>query len=167
MFLIFVRHAEAGKRDPEKWPDDDLRPITPEGRKKQAECARAMKALGLEADLLFTSPLLRAVQTAEVIQEVYGIREAATTEALGHECSVNSVVMLVNTLPPEATIMLVGHEPSFSRVAAAFIGRSADAGIELRKSGVIGIEFEGAAAAGSGTLHFLLKPGFLRKVKKR
>ena len=166
MFLTFVRHAEAGKRDAEKWPDDDLRPITPEGRKKQTQCARAMRRLGIEADHLFTSPLLRAVQTAEVLQEVYGIREATQTDALGHECSVASVLRLVQTLGADASVMLVGHEPSFSRVAAALIGRSADAGLELRKSGVIGIDFEGVAESGMGTLHFLLKPGFLRKLRK-
>lgn len=165
MILVLVRHAEAGKRDQDKWPDDDLRPITPDGRRRQTECAHAMKRVGIAADKLFTSPLLRAVQTAEVLQEIYGIKEATQTDALGHECTVSTVVKLVQQLPEDGSVMLVGHEPSFSRVAAALIGRSADAGIELKKSGVIGIEFDGPVAHGMGTLLYLLKPGFLRKIR--
>lgn len=164
MLLILVRHAEAGERNPEQWPDDDLRPITADGRRKQAACARGMKRLGIVAEHLWTSPLLRAVQTADVLAEVLGMNPAEQSDALGHGCSAQTICQLVGELPPEASVMLVGHEPSFSHAAASLIGRG-DSDLDLKKSGVIGIEFDGVAEVKRGRLAYLLKPRFLRKAR--
>lgn len=163
MLLILVRHADAGERDADKWPDDDLRPLTARGRRRQADCAKAMKKLGITADHLFTSPLTRAVQTAEILAEVHEMQPAVVNEVLGHECSAHAVSKMLDRLGAGESAMLVGHEPSFSRVAAAMIGKSSDADMVLKKSGVIGIEFDGAPAPGAGRLLYLLKPGFLAK----
>ena len=166
MDVILIRHAEAGDRDAAKYPNDDQRPVSAEGRKKQTGIARAMKKMGITFDHLVTSPLDRAVQTAEIVAEVFDYKEALTTSpALGHECSPPSVLKLLAKFPPRDTVALVGHEPDLSKVAAAFISPSGDARIELKKSGVIGIGFAGAAELGKGALLFHLKPGHLKKLK--
>lgn len=166
MDVIFIRHAEAGERDPTKWPDDGQRPLTPDGRRKQTTLAQAMRKLGLKFDFLVTSPLVRARETAEIVAAVFGGDEALLVdEALGPECSAADVVRLLAKFPPDTTVALVGHEPSFSAVAAALIGPSGDARLQLKKSGVIGIAFDGAAAAGRGVLAWLWKPGQLKRVK--
>ncbi|MFI5207400.1 MAG: SixA phosphatase family protein [Gemmatimonadales bacterium] len=166
MDVILIRHAEAGERDAAQYPDDDKRPISPEGRKKQTTIARAMKRMGIEFDYLVTSPLDRAVQTAEVLAEVFGFKEAPTvSEALGHTCTPRNVLKLLAKFPPHETVALVGHEPAFSQVAAALVSPDGDLHIELKKSGVIGIGFPGAPELGKGTLLYLLKPGHLRKLK--
>jgi phosphohistidine phosphatase SixA len=77
------------------------------------------------------------------------------------------VVKLLGKFPPSSTVALVGHEPAFSKVAASLIGRSADAALRLKKSGVIGIAFDGPAEPGRGTLEYLLKPGQLRKAARK
>jgi len=165
MDIILIRHAEAGDRDAALYPNDDLRPITPEGRKKQTTIARAMKKMGVAFDHLFTSPLDRAVQTAEIVAEVYGAGAPVTSDALGHGCTTQAVLKLLARVPSDGSVALVGHEPDLSRLAAAFISKSGDAAITLKKSGVIGIGFEGAPEAGTGALLYHLKPGLLRKLK--
>ncbi len=161
-----MRHADAGERDPAKWPDDGLRPISAEGRRKQIEAAGGMKRLGLVPDHILTSPLVRALQTTEILAEVLGHGQRfESVESLGTGCSTAAVVALLGRFRADTTVMLVGHEPAFSGAAAALIGRSGDGRLDLKKSGVIGIAFEGAARAGAGTLLYLLKPGQLRKCR--
>jgi phosphohistidine phosphatase len=166
MDVILIRHAEAGDRDPAIWADDSLRAVTPDGERKMTAAARAMKAMGIRFDHLVTSPLTRALQTAAIIRDVYGLKEPARIdEALGHECTPIGVIQLLAKYPSVACIALVGHEPALSTIAAAMIGPSGDAHIALKKGGCIGIGFPGTARLGTGTLRFLLKPGQLRKLK--
>ena len=166
MDVILIRHAEAGERDAAQWPDDALRPITPDGRRKHLAVSRAMRKLGIEFDFLVTSPLVRARETAEIVAEAWDWDEdPLMDDALGPECSATGVVRLLARFPPDKTVALVGHEPSFSAVAAALIGGSGDARITLKKSGAIGISFDGAAALGRGALSWLWKPGQLKRVK--
>jgi len=165
--LILIRHAKAGERDANSWPNDDKRPLSADGAEEQHEAARVMKRMGIRFDFLVTSPLLRARQTAEAITEAYHRDEAPqVSEALGHGYSVAAVVKLLGKFPPDAQVALIGHEPDLSHLAAALVGPAGAARIGLKKSGVIGIEFEGAAAAGAGSLAYMLKPGHLRKLAK-
>jgi phosphohistidine phosphatase len=164
--VILIRHAEAGDRDAAQYPNDDLRPITAEGRRKQSAFARVMKQMGIRFSFLVTSPLERAVQTAEVVDEVFGHKDAPTlSDALGNACTPPSVLKVLAKFPPDATVAMVGHEPALSRVAAAFIAPGGEAHIELKKSGVIGIGFPGLPELGRGTLLYHLKPGHLKKLK--
>jgi phosphohistidine phosphatase len=167
MRVILVRHAEAGTRDPNSWPNDEERPLTPEGRKKQTAAARAMKKMEIEFDFLVTSPLVRARQTAEILAAAYGWKEEPqVAETLGPACTAATLVKLLAKFPPDAQVCLVGHEPSLSGAAAALTGRSGDARIELKKSGVIGLGFEGAPGVGEGTLLFVLRPSHLKKAAR-
>ncbi len=168
MDLILIRHAEAGERDPNTWPDDDLRPVSADGQRKQAAAAEGMQRLGIEFDFLVTSPLLRARQTAEILAQAYAWKEPPLADdALGHGCTTSAVVKLLAKFPPTASVALVGHEPAFSKVAAALIGRAGDASLRLRKSGIIGIRFDGPAEPGRGMLEYHLKPGMLRKAARK
>jgi len=165
MEVILLRHAKAENRDPNTWPDDDLRPLTAEGRAEQRAAARAMKKMGIKFDFLVTSPLLRARETADIVAGAYRWSEPPqVSEELGHGYAVAAVVKLLAKFPPDASVALVGHEPDFSHLAGALISRSGDVTIAFKKSGVMGIEFEGQAEAGKGTLLFHLKPSHLRKL---
>ena len=167
MEVVLIRHAKAGSADANTWPDDRKRPLTAEGVAEQRAAAWAMKKMGVSFEFLVTSPLLRARQTAEVIAEVYKWGEPPQeAEDLAPPCPVAALVKLLAKFPPDAEVALVGHEPSFSRAAAALIGGMADARIALKKSGVLGIAFDGHPAPGSGELIFHLKPGQLRKLAR-
>lgn len=167
MEVILIRHAKAGDRDPNTWPNDDNRPLTSDGVDEQHQAATVMKKMGIRFDFLLTSPMLRARQSAEAVAEAYRWpEEPQLTEALGHGYSVAAVVRLLAKFPPDSRVALVGHEPDLSRLAAALISSGGSTRIGLKKSGVVGIEFEGAAEAGAGTLVYQLKPGHLRKLSE-
>ena len=83
---------------------------------------------------------------------------------MGHGYSPGAVVKLLAKFPPNAVVALVGHEPDLSDLTAALVTKDGRLNIAVKKSGVVGIEFDGAAEAGKGTLLFHLKPGHLRKL---
>jgi phosphohistidine phosphatase len=167
MDVLLIRHGKAGARDPNRWPDDDKRPLTSDGVAEMREVCGGMLRLGVTFEYLVTSPLVRARQTADIVAEVYEWKEAPQeSEALGHNCTAKGMLQLLAKFPPDAAVALVGHEPDFSRATAELIARSGDAAIELKKGGVAAISFEGPAALGLGTLSFLLKPSHLRKISK-
>lgn len=168
MELILVRHAKAEARDANSWPDDDQRPLTAEGRAEQRAAARAMKMMGIKFDFLLTSPLLRARETADLLGKGYRWSEAPqVAEELGHGYDVAAIVKLLAKFPPGSSVAMVGHEPDLSDLTGALTTKDGRLNIAVKKSGVVGIEFDGPAEAGKGTLLFHLKPGHLRKLAGR
>jgi phosphohistidine phosphatase len=168
MEVILIRHAKAESRDPASWPDDDARPLTAEGRAEQRATARTMKKMGIKFDFLVTSPLLRARETAEIVAKAYRWPEAPqVADELGHGYAPGAVVKLLARFPPSAVVALVGHEPDFSHLTAALATKDGKLNIAVKKSGVVGIEFEGPADLGTGTLIYHLKPGQLRRLAER
>jgi phosphohistidine phosphatase len=165
MEIILIRHAKSETRDPNSWPDDGLRPLTAEGRAEQRAATRSMKKMGIKFDFLVTSPLLRAKETAEIVAKGYRWPEAPqVADELGHGYAVGAVVKLLGKFPPDAVVALVGHEPDLSDLAGALTTKDGRLSIAVKKSGVVGIEFDGPAEAGKGTLLYHLKPGHLRKL---
>jgi len=165
MEIILIRHAKAESRDANTWPDDDVRPLTAEGRAEQRAATRAMKKMGIKFDFLVTSPLLRARETTDMMAKGYRWAEPPqVAEEMGHGYSPGAVVKLLAKFPPNAVVALVGHEPDLSDLTAALVTKDGRLNIAVKKSGVVGIEFDGAAEAGKGTLLFHLKPGHLRKL---
>ena len=71
MDVILIRHAKAGNRDPNSWPDDDDRPLTAEGQAEHRAVMRAAKKMGVKFDFLVTSPLKRARESADIVSNVY------------------------------------------------------------------------------------------------
>jgi phosphohistidine phosphatase len=165
MDVILIRHAKAGTRDPNSWPDDDLRPLTAEGQVEHRAAMRIAKKMGVKFDFLVSSPLTRARETAAIVAAAYRWTEEPQVAAeLGHAFSIPAVLKLLAKFPPDSRVALVGHEPDCSTLTAQLIGGKAGLGLEIKKSGVVGIRFEGPAEAGAGTLIYLLKPSHLRKL---
>jgi len=165
MDVILIRHAKAGTRDPNSWPDDDLRPLTAEGQVEHRAVMRIAKKMGVKFDFLVSSPLKRARETADIVALTYRWAEEPQVAAeLGHAYSVPAVMKLLAKFPPDSRVALVGHEPDFSTLATTLIGGKTGLGLEIKKSGIVGIRFEGPAEPGAGTLIYLLKPSHLRKL---
>lgn len=165
MDVILIRHAKAGNRDPNTWPNDDDRPLTVEGQAEHRAVTRAAKKMGVKFDFLVTSPLKRARETAEIVAAAYRWPEEPQVAAeLGHGYSVDAVVKLLAKFPPSGRVALVGHEPDFSELATALIGGKSGLGLAIKKSGIVGVRFDGPAEVGAGTLLYLLKPSQLRRI---
>lgn len=154
-----MRHAHAGEADPHRWPDDRQRPLSDKGRRKHAVVAGALRRMGVRFDRLLSSPLVRARQTADITAAAYGGAPAIEeTAALGDLATLPDLLAALARLPADAAVLCVGHEPFLSEAEAALISRAGPARIEMRKSGVAGLDFDGRPAAGAGTLLYHFRP---------
>ncbi len=159
MRLLLIRHAHAGDRDPEQWPDDRDRPLTDKGRKTHRKVSRALGKLDLVPAKVLTSPWLRAAQTADVMVQELGLRAPAITiDALATEPDLARLADDIGDPGPDAVVALVGHSPWIEDLAALLL-TDATGGLRLDypKSGVMEIELE-RVAKGAGVLRFFLRP---------
>lgn len=162
--LYLVRHAIAAERGP-KYPDDRLRPLTPEGTKRFKESVRGLAVLGVELDLILTSPLTRAEETAALLSA--GFKKRVPVETLAALAPDGRFAALVETVSRQARrqrrrLALVGHEPDLGEHAARWLG--ARGHVEFRKGAVCAIDVDGATPSGPGTLRWLLPPRVLRRL---
>ena len=163
MILYVVRHGIA--EDGAPGGDDGLRRLTPRGRSKFEGVVSGLRALDVEIDVLLTSPLVRAVETAAILAEGYG-RELTPRElpALASGVAPAETVRALRPFLRQDGVAIVGHEPGLSGVASLVLTGAPDGlAIELKKGGVIAIDV-GSRLEGGGTLCWLLTPRQLRRL---
>ncbi|HEX9428603.1 MAG TPA: phosphohistidine phosphatase SixA [Candidatus Polarisedimenticolia bacterium] len=166
MRIYLSRHAIAAPRDARRYPDDSVRPLTHEGRRRMTRAARGLRTAGQSVDLILSSPLLRARQTAEILARACRphppIRIARTLSPGGRTAEI---LAGIGSVPRLGAVLLVGHEPDLSRLAGELLLDGNDAlAIEFRKGGICRIDFEGAPRPGEGRLIFHLTPRILRRL---
>ncbi len=122
MILYFLRHGLAGDRA--DWLEDDAqRPLTKEGKGKMAQEAENIAGLGLDLDLIVTSPLVRALQTAQIVAERLGIEDKLVRdERISPGFDLQGLAEVIASHPEAQTLMVVGHEPDFSETISELIG---------------------------------------------
>jgi phosphohistidine phosphatase len=152
MRVTLIRHAEAG----DDAPRDEDRALTARGREDARRLGQALARRGVEFSLLVTSPLVRAVQTAEIIASEIRYRDRiAVTDLLVPEGTVSRVLAFLRSTGPQLegspSIALVAHEPILSAVAAALIGKARHPA--LRKTEALRIRL-GDAPDGKGILRW-------------
>ena len=166
MEVYLLRHGIAQDRDPKKYPDDRLRPLTVEGLERMREIVRGMLKLGIEFDAVFDSGFTRARQTTEVVTDAYRIDSAdiEATPALEPERNPAEVLALLETNKTAKRVLLVGHEPHLS-LTLAFLtgGRDGDA-FDFKKGAIARVDIHSLKKAG-GTLMYLVPPKVLRKIR--
>jgi phosphohistidine phosphatase len=144
-----------------------LRPLTKEGIRKTAEAAEGLKCLGLSFDKILTSPWLRAMQTAEIIAELF--RLTSHLEPLPELSGDRSPDELVNSLGDHraSRLLLVGHEPLLSTTMVRLLCKSGEFTIDLKKSGIGAVEVESLPPKKPATLLWLLTSKQLRAVARQ
>ena len=116
MRVTLIRHAEAG----DDAPRDESRALTVRGRADTRRLGRVLARRGVRFTLMVTSPLVRAVQTAEIVAAAVGYRgRMPASDLLEPEAAALDVVAFLGTLADEKSVALVAHEPILSAVAAA------------------------------------------------
>lgn len=121
MQLYLVRHAEAVERN--EGMTEELRHLTRRGRKQAAKLAKRLKKTKVRPGLIITSPLVRAVQTAELLAVEIGKDTVVAAEAcLTAGADTDAVLSLLRGAADNMSIMLVGHEPQLSALAAQLLG---------------------------------------------
>jgi len=161
MHLLIVRHAIAVDRGTPGIPDAE-RPLTPEGIERFEQAAAGLARLVDRPDALLTSPLLRARQTAEIAAAAWGRIEPTDTPALAGGTFADHAKVL-DAYAPEATVVVVGHEPYVSDLLGRLLGSRDTERLSFRKGGAALVEIRGRLAGG-GHLVWFLPPKVLRKL---
>ena len=152
--LWLLRHGEAVPH--ESKPDDD-RELTPRGERQAIAAGEALARLGVEFEACYTSPKVRAVQTAQLACKALNI-EPAEEESLADGFDRDDALELLLRHGADARVLVVGHEPSFSQVVHDFTGGR----IDLKKGGIAAVRAERA----SGELLVLLRPRELESLAR-
>jgi phosphohistidine phosphatase len=148
MLIYFLRHGEAD------WPDwkrpDDERPLTEKGKKEMHQVGAFLANLSVKPDVVLTSPLPRAWQTAEIAAH-YIDAKSVEDDLLAPGFGRAELKKLLKKRSYQS-LMVVGHEPDFSRT----IGKLTGARIKLAKAGIALVEIDGDLKCGK--LLWLLPP---------
>ncbi len=168
MKLLLLRHAIAEEQEDfaRTGRDDRLRPLTDEGRKKMKQGARGLKQVLPGIDLLATSPLTRAAQTAAIVDSVYGGLAEVEIEELSPEATPTDFLRWLRKQKAE-TLAAVGHEPSISLILSWLLTGTERRIFAFRKGGACLVEFSGEVGAGTATLLWALTPGQLRDLAEQ
>jgi phosphohistidine phosphatase len=156
MDLYIVRHAWAGHYGDPEWPDDALRPLSPEGRKRFARVVQKLAGKEFAPQVIATSPLLRCRQTAEIVAEgAPGHPQVVELDALEPGSDLEELVAwTVRQAEDYQRLAWVGHAPDVGHLTAALIGQSR-AWIRFAKGGVAAVRFDNQIAPGEGELRWL------------
>lgn len=157
MEIYFLRHGEAGKSSGGRGGDAE-RPLTEEGVARMEREAGLIATLRLGLDLIMTSPLVRAQQTAEIVaRELHLLDALVIDDRLAPGFGPKELRAILREHRANTALMLVGHEPDFSSIIAACIegGR-----IECKKGGLARVDLDDPDAL-SGRLVWLLPPRVL------
>jgi len=164
MKLYIVRHAIAVDRGTPGIKDED-RALTEEGGDKMRQASAGLRGLGYIPELLLTSPLLRARQTADILLEELGKGiDFDITPALSPSATRQELYRVIGLHSKRNSLMLVGHQPSLGEIAGEIVFGSSEHFIELKKGGVCAIELERVRGTPKGSMVALLTPSILRKV---
>ena len=166
MRLILIRHARAEDLDSKKKSADALRPLTPDGKRKMKSAAKGLHRLQPGIDVLATSPLKRAMQTAEIlVTACAGKLKVIELDLLsgGHPPTA-LIAWIKDQNPDAATVAIVGHEPDLSRWAGFFVTGKEKSIVTMKKGAACIIDFPHAPAAGMGVLAGLHQSADLRKI---
>src|SRR5712691_4174469 len=159
MILYFLRHASAGEHfaNPKK---DEKRALDKEGIEQCGYVGRALAALEAQVDVIVSSPLKRATQTASLVGNEMGYEAKLQIETgLRPEATFSDFRKLVEKYARQEAIMVVGHHPNLSQFLGAIISDSGcEASVELKKGAVAKVEMRRS----TGTLQWCLTPKLLR-----
>lgn len=135
MTVLFLRHAHAE----DEHNGDFGRRLTPKGLQQSEKVGRFLLRNGLLPDLILSSPVVRARQTAEMVAQVLGL-PLTIVEWLA--CGMKPGAVFENTavLGDCPTVLLVGHEPDFSQAVSAWIGAPRPDAIEVKKASVTALD---------------------------
>ena len=161
MNLYILRHGIAADRDSRKYPDDALRPLTLKGIERMRREVAGMNAIGIAPDVIISSPLARAMQTAEIVHQGLSVPPRMETSAtLVPEAHPSEILQELAASHASAdSVMVVGHEPHLSSLVSYILTGEISWLIELKKGSLCGIDL---SPSGRGQLLWALAPRHLR-----
>jgi phosphohistidine phosphatase len=159
MFIYFLRHASAGQQMSNA-KKDEKRGLDKDGIEQCGYIGRALAALGVQVEVILSSPLKRSTQTAALVGNEMGHEGKLVLEpALRPEGTFADFQKLLQKYARQDTILLVGHNPNLREFLGRLISDSGrEALVELKKGAVAKVEMR----RNSGSLSWCITPRILR-----
>jgi phosphohistidine phosphatase len=167
MNLFILRHAPATDRNSRGYATQDARrPLTDKGTKRSRQIAKALKAMDVSFDAIFSSTYLRARQTAEIVAEELGCKDKLSlTRDLTPPRQPKALIEQVAAMPAANDVLLVGHEPCLSQLIALLLTGNRDVRITLKKAGLCKLAIESLRYGKCAQLEWLLTPKQLLSIR--
>jgi len=163
MEIYILRHGIAVERGTGGYKRDGDRPLTKEGEEKMQQIAEAMLGMGLQFDLILSSPYARAEKTARIVADELD-DEVTFTNQLLPDGNALELIAEINDEKPQR-VLLVGHEPDLSRLISVLITGESDASIEMKKGGLCKLTSDKLTFGQCAVLNWLLTPKQLRSLR--
>ena len=157
MEVYLIRHGIAAQRG--TYADDEQRPLTDKGVKKTAQVAASLKTSGLKFDLILTSPLIRASQTADILQQAGLSTTVEVSAALKPDGDISQWLTWLQTWQtnnPEGKLALVGHQPDLGNWTEMLLWGAVKGQILVKKAGIVGLKLPGIGTPIARSTLFLL-----------
>jgi phosphohistidine phosphatase len=159
MKLYLMRHGIAIDRIGGAIHNDFQRPLTDEGRAETRAVATGLKRLGVGANLVVSSPLVRAKQTAEIVLDVLAAKQGLEiTDSLSPGCNLSDLYKFLRKFQPFEEAFLVGHEPDMGRIAATLLWSGPELEIPFKKSGICRVDVSDLPPTSPGVLKWFITP---------
>ena len=167
MELYLLRHGIATERGQKIRGGDAQRPLTPKGRRKVRRIAKAMRGLELSFDLILSSPLLRARQTADIVAEEFKLAEQCKLSShLAPEGDPRDLIRELKRLHRGSRkVLLVGHEPYLSNLMATLLAGQPVIDVNLKKGGICLLSIDSLQNGRCATLQWLLTPRQMTRIR--
>jgi phosphohistidine phosphatase len=156
MDLYIIRHAWAGECGDPRCPDDDQRPLTEEGKERFAAVVALLAKRGMKPEIIASSPLVRCVETAELLAAGLGQVDVVELDELRPGSDLDGLLRwTARQAGKREHIAWVGHSPDVDRMVAALIGDGQGL-IRFAKGGVAAVRFDDRPVLGGGELQWLV-----------
>lgn len=163
MNLYLIRHAIAEEETPSG--EDSQRGLTDKGAKRMRQIAKGLRTLGVEFDLILTSPYTRAQQTAEILADVFKIKkQVAASENLVPMGDPDLLLAEINEKYSVLSLAIVGHEPYLSTFVSLLTAGGSPVEMTFKKGGVCHLSTDDLHHTHKATLEWLLTPGVLVEI---
>ncbi|HKV40465.1 MAG TPA: phosphohistidine phosphatase SixA [Blastocatellia bacterium] len=168
MDIYLIRHGTAHPLGLNNDFNDEKRTLTPEGRERVRDGAKGLRRLGVKLDMIFTSPLPRAEETAQIVGLVLGVDEKfiLRTNALAPGGSFDELISEIKQQRSLESVALVGHEPFLGLLASRISCGESGRAIPLRRGGACRIDVGETIPSFRGRLAWLLTPKQMRLIGK-
>lgn len=169
MELLVLRHAVAEERESfaKTGKEDARRPLTAEGRRKFEKGARGLREVAGAIDLLATSFLDRAIQTAEIVEAAWGGKlRTVRLEELAPDADPAALLRWLRSRARKRRVAVVGHEPHLSTFVAHALGAAGPSVVVLKKGGACLLDLGKSPRAGRAGLLWLLTAAQLRRLAR-
>jgi phosphohistidine phosphatase len=169
MNLYIIRHAIAVDEAASDYESDSERPLTDKGRKKMRQIAKALRYLGVQFDLILSSPYVRACETAEILADVFKMKSKIVFS--DNLIPLGNPELLIGEINEKHTVdslAIVGHEPHLSSLIGLLITEGSRIEMTLKKGGVCYLTADNLHYQDHrATLEWLLTPGIMMEISDK